>query len=214
LIVLLAIVTLHAGRTRWMFDAWLGAIVIVAALAGLWSVTRVRDQLLDHEVFWLVALGPVAAAVVLVAAAERVVSRAPAIERAAARGAVLLTAVALILAVLDFGEFVEFEHREPGQRDVPPAVAAIEARLDLQHARAAVIDVDTAWAQAVPIVLRLRQHHRRVSVSPGALFIFTDAFAPTGKEDAEVRVQFGSLGAPDGNWQQIFDSYWANVYAR
>lgn len=97
---------------------------------------------------------------------------------------------------------------------MPPAVAAIEAYLDRQHARAAVIDVDAAWAQAVPIVLRLRQHHRRVSVSPGALFIFTDAFAPTGQEDGWVRVQPGSLRAPGGDWQQLFDAYWVSVYAR
>jgi hypothetical protein len=29
-----------------------------------------------------------------------------------------------------------------------------------------------------------------------------------------VRVQPGSLRAPDGDWQQLFDAYWVSVYAR
>jgi hypothetical protein len=93
-------------------------------------------------------------------------------------------------------------------------VAAIEAFLDRERARSAVVDVEAAWAQGAPILLRLRHHHRRVAVSPGSLFIFTDAFAPTGREDTTVRVQPGQRGAPDTGWQPLFDSPWTSVYGR
>jgi hypothetical protein len=214
LMALVTIVTFHAVRTRRVFDGWFGTMTVAAALASLWSLTRVRDDFFDHEVFWLVALGAVAAAAVLAAAAERVLSHALAIERAAPRVLAILIAAALILAVLDFRNFVGFQQRWPGQRDVLTAVAAIEAYFDREHSRAAVVEVDTAWGQGVSIVLRLRQHHRRIAVSPGNLFMFTDALAPTGKEDAWVRVQPGRRGAPASGWQRIFDSFSVSVYAR
>ena len=214
LMVSLAIATCIAQRTGRVFDAWFGTMTLAAALASLWSLTRVRDDYTDYEVFWLVALGAVAAAIVAAAAAEPLLGGAPAGERWVRRAPPVLIATALILAALDFRSILEMERRWAGQRDVPPAVAAIEAYLDGQHSRSAVIDVEAAWSQGVPIVLRLRQHHRRVAVSPGSLFIFTDVFAPTGREDAWVRVQPGVRGAPAAGWQQVFDSYWANVYAR
>jgi len=125
-----------------------------------------------------------------------------------------LLAAALIVAALDFRSILEMERRWAGQRDVPIAVAGIEAYLDQERSRMPLIDVDGAWAQGVPIILRLRQHHRRVAVSTGSLFIVTDVFAPTGREDAWIRVQPGPRGAPETGWRQVFDSYWANVYAR
>ncbi len=214
LLASLTIVTYVAARTRRIFDAWFGTMTLAAAVACLWSLTRVRDAFVDHEVFWLVALGAVTAAIVVAAVADRLSLRAPAIERVASRAPAILVAAVLILAALDFRNIAELERRWSGQRDVPPAVAAIEAFLDREHARAVIVDVETAWAEGVPIVLRLRQHHRRVAVSADSLFMFTDAFTPTGREDAWVRVQPGLRGAPDSRWQRVFDSYWASVYAR
>ena len=207
LLASLTIVTYVAGKGRRMFDAWFGTMTLAAAVVSLWSLTHVRDEFVDHEVFWLVALGALAAAIVVAAMADHVSLRAPALARLASRAPAILVAAALILAVLDFRNITEFERRWAGQRDVPPAVAAIEAFLDGEHSRAAMVDVDAAWAESVPIVLRLRQHHRRVAVSADSLFMFTDVFAPTGREDAWVRVQRGPGGAPDSRWQRVFDSY-------
>jgi hypothetical protein len=212
LIALLAIVTYGAVRGRQVFDAWFGTLTLAAAIAGLWSLTRIRDEYIDHEVFWLVALGAMAGAVVLAGAASRL--HAAELERWVRRSPPILVAVAVILATLDFRGSLESGRQWAGQRDVPLAVTAVEAFLEREHSRSAVVDVGGAWEQGVPIVLRLRQHHRRVAVTPGSLFMFTDAFAATGKEDTSVLVQPGLRGAPDSGWTQLFDSYWANVYAR
>jgi hypothetical protein len=216
LIVLLAIVAYAAARRDRVFDAWLATMTLAAALVSLWSLTRVRDDYTDHEVFWLGALGAMAAAVAFSGLTECLPSRAPTIRRWARFAPPILIGAALIAAAFDFASILGMERRSSGQRDVPPAVDAIEAHLDREHSRSALVDVDTAWAQGAPIVLRLRQHHRRVTVSTGSLFIFTDAFAPTGKEDTQVRIRSGAGagGAADAGWQQLFDSYWANVYAR
>src|SRR5215471_4732535 len=102
LIALLAIVTYVAGKARRVFDAWLGAMTIAAAVTSLWSLTRVRGDFVDHEVFWLVALGGVAAAITFATPAERVLARAPAVPRLAPYLAPILLVAALILAARDF----------------------------------------------------------------------------------------------------------------
>jgi hypothetical protein len=214
LMALLGILTYRAARRGRVFDAWFAAMTFATALTSVWSLTRVRDDYTDYEVFWLVALGAVAAAIVAVAVLEQTPVLMPAAERWARRAPPVLLAAALIVAARDFTNILEMERRWAGQHDVPLAVAGIEAYLDQERARIPLIDVDNAWAEGVPILLRLRQHHRRVAVSVGSLFIVTDVFAPTGREDAWIRVQPGLRGAPDTSWHQVFDSYWANVYAR
>jgi hypothetical protein len=214
LMALLGTLTFLAVRRRSVFDAWFAAMTLATALTSVWSLTRVRDDYTDYETFWLVALGAVAAGIVAFAVIERVPSVMPPIERWARRAPPVLLAAAVIVAALDFRNILEMERRWAGQRDVPLAVAAIEAYFDREHSRAAILDVGTAWSQGLPIVLRLRQHHRRVAVPSGSVFMFTDAFAATGKEDTWVRVQPGLEGAPGNGWQQLFDSYWANVYVR
>jgi len=214
LLALLGTLTFRAVRRRRVFDAWFAAMTLATALTSVWSLTRVRDDYTDYETFWLVALGAVAAAIVAFAAIEHVPSLRPAFDRWARRAPPVLLAGAVIVAALDFRNILEMERRWAGQRDVPVAVAGIEAYLDQERSRMPLIDLDSAWSQGVPIVLRLRQHHRRVAVSAGSLFIVTDVFAPTGREDAWLRVQPGLRGAPDAGWHPVFDSYWANVYAR
>jgi len=76
-----------------------------------------------------------------------------------------------------------------------------------------VVDVDRAWSQGVPIVLRLRQHRRRISVTPGKLFMFTDALAPTGREDTRLMIRPGRQPVPAGS-AAIFDSPTVGVLSR
>lgn len=214
LAALLAVAAYGAVRRRRVFDGWFAALTLAAALSSLWSLTSVRGDYTDYEVFWLAGLGALSGAIVAFAAVERLSTGVPSVERWARRALPMLLAATLIAAVPGYKSLLDMERRWTGQRDVPLAVAAIEADLDREHSRSVLVDADAAWSISVPIVLRLRQHHRRVAVSSGSLFIFTDALAATGREDAQVRVQFGTLRAPDGEWRQIFDSYWADVYAR
>ena len=52
---------LKAGRR---FDGWLALSTLAASCIGLWALTRVRDDILDHEIFWLAALGAINLAVI------------------------------------------------------------------------------------------------------------------------------------------------------
>jgi hypothetical protein len=213
LLLWLATTTVQAGRARRTFDQWLGAMTLTTMLAGLWALTHVRGDILDHEVFWLVGVGALAVGLVIVPIVERAIAPLPSAGRVARRTSAMVILAALVLAVVQFRDFVGFERRLPGASEVPPAVAAIEAYLDHRHAAATMVEVDTAWAQAVPIVLRLRQNRRQVTVAPANLFMFTDALAPTGREDSVLKVQAGRRAAPDSGWQLVFDSFSVSVYA-
>ena len=52
---------LKAGRR---FEGALALSTLAASCIGLWALTRVRDDILDHEIFWLAAFGAINLAVI------------------------------------------------------------------------------------------------------------------------------------------------------
>jgi hypothetical protein len=70
-----------------------------------------------------------------------------------------------------------------------------------------VVDIVDVWSQAVPIVLRLRRLHRRVAVPRDYVYMFTDALAPTGYEDAWLTLRPGGRPPPDDGGSVLYDSY-------
>ena len=210
LLALVAIAAIRAARGGRAFEGWLAGMLLGAAFATLWALMRVRGEILDYQIFFLAALGAVSAAC---AAATLGVTSARGARTAANRLPCAVTGIALaatiVLRVVQFRDFVSFESRLPAARDIEPAVDAIDAYLGQQQAHAVLVDVDTAWSQAVPIVLRLRQRHRHVAVSHGNLFMFTEALAPRGDEVARLKIQPGRRSAGDG--RLLFDSWTVGV---
>lgn len=215
LTLLTAGVTLFWRRRRRAFETWLGAMVTCAAVVTLWSLTRILEPIGDYHVLSATALGACAAGIVL-AGAMQAASRGVESDigqRVAGTAAVIMSIAAATLAFVHFQRAVSLQQRLPWAADVVPAVERIEAYLDAHPARAVVLDVDRAWSQGVPIVLRLRQHHRRVAVTRGNLFMFTNALAPTGREDGWLGIQPGRQPAPAGR-AVVFDSPTVSVLAR
>jgi hypothetical protein len=64
-----AIGSVRAGRG---FEGWLAGSAALASSAGFWAITRIQGDVLDHELFWLSALGALNLAI-LGAGAVRVV---------------------------------------------------------------------------------------------------------------------------------------------
>jgi hypothetical protein len=204
-----------AIRARESFDAWLAAVTTAAALASLWGLLHARGDILDHEIFWLTALGTFAAGLVAAAAIGALQREAPTWQSAEPHlrraSAVFVCGVAVVGA-LQAVDFVGKDERSAFGHDAVPATLAIDEYLDREHSRAALIEIEDEWAQAAPIILRLRQHHRRIAVSPASVFMFTDAFAPTGREDAWMRITRAGQ-TPRGGGSLIFDSYRVVVIA-
>ncbi|HEY3884451.1 MAG TPA: hypothetical protein VGL62_04545 [Vicinamibacterales bacterium] len=216
LVIALGICLVVAVRNRQSFEAWLAAVILAAALASLWGLTRVRKDILDHEIFWLVALGALTAGFVVLAAIRTLLPKALTGRRADRwfiQASVALVGGLTIVGAVQARDFIGKDERSALGHDVVPAALAIDSYLEGAHARAALIEVEaSAWAQAVPIILRLRQHHRRVAVSPANVFMFTDALAPTGREDAWLKITAAGQ-SPDDGASVVFDSYRVVVVA-
>jgi hypothetical protein len=214
-VTLLTLAAAVAVRRRRPFETWLGLMVAASLVVMLWSLTRIRDPIGDYHLLPVAALGTVAAGFVLAAAARalsRVVEDRGG-QRAAHVAAIVICLAGAALGLVHVKRAVALQQRLPWAADVEPAVKGIEAFLDQARANAALVDVDRAWGQAVPIVLRLHQRHRRVSVTDGHLFMFTDAFAATARADTHLTIQPGRQAAPPGQ-TKIFDSFTIGVLAR
>jgi len=212
---LTVVVTLYWRRGARAFETWLGTIVAASLLIMLWSLTRILEPIGDYHVLPVTALGALAAGIVLAGAAQAVFHAVESGtgQRTADAAVVVMVIAATALAAVHLQRAVGLQARLPWTADVVPAVERIEAYLDAQRTRAAVVDVERAWSQGVPIVLRLRQHHRRIAVTRGNLFMFTDALAPTGREDTSLAIRPGRQPAPPGR-AVIFDSPTVSVLAR
>lgn len=214
LLFLLALASAFAARAHRIFNAWLAAITVVAAVAGFWALTRVRGDILDHEAFWLSAAGTLAAGLIIGIFGEAAFVERSIVHRIVLSAAALVPLAAAALAFVHFENFVGFERRSLAQRDIPPAVAAIEGFLDERNLKTTVCEMDTAWAQGVPIVLRLRQDQRRVAVDAEHVFMFTEALASTGHEEVRLSVLPGRRAPAGSGWELVFDSSSVSVYAR
>ena len=64
-VALLAVTAIVAARAGRRFGAALAALIVVAAMTALWSVTRIEDAIVDHEVFWMSGFGVLGTAVLL-----------------------------------------------------------------------------------------------------------------------------------------------------
>jgi hypothetical protein len=212
---LTAVVTMRWLRYGRSFEAWLGVMVTATILLTLWSLTRVLEPIGDYQVLPASALGAMAIGLVLagMTAGGGRVDESDRRKRFAQLAGVVMFLAAFVLGIVHFQRSVALQHRLPWAADVLPAVERIETYLDRQQSHATLVDVDQVWSQGVAIVLRLRQHHRRVSVTHDYLFMFTDGFAPTGTEDTTLIIQPGRHAPPPGS-AMIFDSWTVGVLVR
>ena len=187
---------LHAGRR---FEGYLVMLMVAASVAGLWSLTRVHDDILDHEILWLAALGAMNLAVI-VAAAGRAIRAAtaqgpPSHQRAATIGLPLVLLLGAALGADHLQDFTSFELRRVERRQIVDAYEAIREYMRNQHVRRPLIRIDAAvWSQAAGVLLRLRRDRSEVAVADEWVPMFTDAFAANGREDAIVIVGRGRAG--------------------
>src|SRR5262249_45308279 len=81
-IVLVVLIAVAGFRTGRRFLSTIGAVSAAASLVALWSCTRIYGEIVDHEVFWISAIGVVnlatiASALLTLARPIRLESRMP-----------------------------------------------------------------------------------------------------------------------------------------
>jgi hypothetical protein len=178
---------LKAGRH---FEGRLALVALAATAVAVWSLSRVRDDILNHEVFKLSAfgalnLGVIAAAAIRGLPAVRMRRFAtPLVGRVAYT---VLLAAAAAIGFRDLDSLTSFERRQQVHSAIVPAFNAVRDYALGEGVRKPLIRVGPdRWGDAAGVLLRLRQSGMSAAVTDSSVAMFTEAFAATGDEDAMV----------------------------
>ncbi len=186
---------LKAGRR---FEGWLALSTLAASCTGLWALTRVRDDILDHEIFRLAALGAINLAVIGAAGlrsrgrlalwSTRLIPWSPD-PRVAMTSCVLVLLLGLYAGVRDLRDLTAFELRRQERSTIVATYQSIRDYVRGQGIRKPLITIDgPLWSHAAGVVLRLQQDGTPIALTDEWLPMFTRAYAVTGAEDAAVSI--------------------------
>jgi hypothetical protein len=189
-VVLLAITAMVAARGGRRFGAALPALLVVASLTALWSVTRIEDAIVDHEVFWISGFGVLGTAVLLDAAMAAGGQRR-------GRASLRATTIACGLAVCLVAAIGVFQLRlltnqtfspRPQQVAAATLAEALKQRIPSGPGRPLVRIEQGAWPVAAGVLLNLQKSGVEFSVEDDWLPMFTEAAAMTGRETEVLEI--------------------------
>ena len=178
----LAATALIAGRRRRRFEAALASVLLLALAIAFVAVTRIDDVIIDHEVFWISALGALASATIagaVLSAAWR--SDAP--KQLVAAAAVCACAAA---AYVGFGELRAITERtldpEPARRAAAVIGDALGQRIRSTGTRPLIQIDQNEWPVAAGALLQLQRSRLPFAVEDDWLVMFTEHARSTGAE--------------------------------
>jgi hypothetical protein len=189
LLLIPAIAWLRSTGRR--FDAAFASVVLGGLLVSLWSVTRIVDTITEYGIVWISAIGVLASAalagtsILMVAARTRTARVLP----GATRTIVLAVCVAALTAKT-WTSFAGYQAEAPlprGQRQARDLYQSVSIFIRDAHVRKPLLRMrgDT-WSATAGVALQLQLAGQDFAVEPGALALFTRAFAPDGREDVEI----------------------------
>jgi hypothetical protein len=178
----------RAGRR---FEAMLALCAFVVSITGLWATSRIEGPFLDHELFWLSAIGAINMAIIAAILAGALLAKLPSsvADRAPAVVCAAVLASICLVGLAHLRDITSFESRRTIPRRIPLAHAAIRDYKARTGADRLLIEMqDEAWSEGAGIVLRLYQDDTRVAVPDTHRAMFTDEFRPTGWENARITI--------------------------
>lgn len=179
---------LRAGRR---FEGCLSLVALSASLVSLWSVTRIRGDVLSHDVFRIAALGAFNLAIIAAACARAALAAVAGTwsQRSSVRVVAFLLTFGWLAVVggRDLDGMTSFERRRTDRVVIVNAHAVLRDYLGAQAIRRPLFRIDDdRWGDAAGIMLRLAQDGTPMAVQGSSRSMFTDAFAARGDEDALV----------------------------
>jgi hypothetical protein len=198
-IVLLVVVAWRSSRQGRPFEANLSLASLLALLIAIWSLTRIPDDILDHEVFWLSALG--AFNLGLIAAVG--VRELAGIVRVPPIGApwltlglrVVVVTGGILLALRSVEDFTAFERRRTDRATIVRAYDALEHYMIQEGFRKPLVTLESSrWSQAAGILLRMNRAGFEPAVSDEWVPMFTRSFSRRGTEDVAFAIGEHALG--------------------
>lgn len=186
LLTLVARRDVAAGRR---FEGALALVAIAATATSFWGLTRVRGDILTHDLFRLAAIGSLNLGI-LGAAGMRTLSglvglRLPRPAAGLVSHAIVLTA-AVIVGVRDLDSLTSYERRQ-NRSAIVDAYAAVRAYVAAEGVRRPLIGIDNdRWGDAAGVLVRLLQDGTPAAVMDANLSMFSKYFTATGDEDALI----------------------------
>jgi hypothetical protein len=182
----LTAIALIARRRRRQFEAAFASVLLLALAVAFAAVTRIHDEIIDHEVFWISALGALVAATIVAAAAAWWSEAPKQLGACAAVGACALT------AYVGFGELSAVTKRtidpDPARRAAAVIGDALERRVRSTGVRPLIqIDQDE-WPVAAGALLHLQRSRLAFAVEDDWLVMFTEHARSTGAEAERITI--------------------------
>ena len=192
-VLLLFAVARRDFRSGRSFDGALALSAAAASGVGLWATTRIEGEILDHEIFWLAALGALNLAILGAAGLRSLAGTWPAQSslgrQAANTGCVLLLILITALGVRHLRDLTAFESRRTDRPTILATHVIIREYLRGQGIREPLVEIEgRAWSHAAGVVLRLLQDGTPFAMPDASLPMFTGYFKANGDEDAIVTI--------------------------
>ena len=196
LVSCLPIAGLFAFKAKRRWETSIAGMAFLASLVGLWSITRIRGEVLQHDIIWLTGLGVIDLAIVLTAAVRVARDRllpgwgssiAADVPILVVAIGVLCELVATSVGLGDFNGLVGYEatKRRPAAT-MMAADSAIRRYLAAERIARPLVEINADWGMAAGTFVELEKAGTEFAVPDAWLFMFSDAYAQTGREDAVV----------------------------
>jgi hypothetical protein len=181
--VVVALIAVKAAREKDAFRGALAVMVLMASLVGLWSITRIDDDLYDHLVFWLAGIGALHLGLI----ADALVRLVPRVPRQMSRTPTVAACVLLFgaAAAVGFQELRVVVSRSYRPSSEPLAARRLVAAILPEFASGGInrplvtIDQPT-WGVAAGVLLQLQKRQIPFTVEEGWWFMFGPPARPAG----------------------------------
>jgi hypothetical protein len=176
--------TAYAIRRRDRSAAWLAVVCALATIVAFAATTRIRDQIVDHEIFWITAIGVLNLAVLLGTMMIALgASRSMSHHIGAWSSAVAVT----VVAIAGLHGVWQTLHRARTIDD--HAVDVIAEQLRAVPAQRPLIHIEPqVWPIAAGALLEQRKANAAFAIDTQWVPMFGDVFTSDGHEDADVTI--------------------------
>ena len=179
--------SIRAGRR---FQLYLSAFLFAASFLALWSVTRIAGDIMDHEIFWISALGVLNTAVAADAIVSALWPRGAMSSRAAGVACVLLLAAPAAAGLARLIS-ISSESRTPSiETSAIEGVAQdVQAYLHHEGIERPLVAIDQgSWGLAAGVLLQLQKAGVAYAVDDDWLPMFTESARATGHERVALSI--------------------------
>jgi hypothetical protein len=172
-----------ARRHESAFDAWLLGICATAAVVALFATTRIQEQIVDHEIFWISGIGALSVGVVVGSFGDLLgVASRGMVVRVASTTAILAWLAAALCGAIGMRHVLE-RRRTLDDHAVDVLTEQIDTYLAGSDVRRPRFEIEPpVWPIAAGALLQVDKAGTPFAVGGRWATMFGERFTPTGRE--------------------------------